>query len=85
MVIVAGVGARPGPELEIGLLARLTGWETAARASVVVAATTETVPVPGAVVVSAGTTGGGGAEMGGGREVVWVALSVCRNVGGSAT
>lgn len=82
MVMVAGVGARP--ELGIGLLAKVTGWATAARASVEVAATTDTVAGPCAVVVSAGATGGG-AGMGGGRAVVWVALSNCRNVDGRAT
>ncbi len=48
------------------------------------AATTDTAAAPGGVVVSAGATGGG-AEMGCGIGVVWVALSGCRNVGGSAT
>lgn len=84
MVIVAGVGARPEPELGTVLLAKVTGWATAVRASAAVAATTDTVAVPGAVVVSAGATAGG-AGMGGGTAVVWVELSDCRNVCGSAT
>lgn len=49
-----------------------------------VAATTDKVAVPGVVVVSAGATGGG-AGMGGCKAVAWIALSVCWNVGGSAT
>lgn len=80
MVMVAGVGGKAGPEFGTGLLAKGTGWATAVGASTVVAATTGTAAVPGAVVVSTGATGGGG-----GRGVVWVALSGCRNVGGSAT
>lgn len=82
--MVAGVVGKPGPELGTGLLAKGTGWATAARASVVAAATTDTAAAPGAVVVNAGATGGE-AEMGCGRGVVWAALSACRNVGGSAT
>lgn len=38
---------------------------------------------PGAVAVSEGA--GAGVAMGGGSGVVWVVLSCCRNVGGSAT
>lgn len=84
MVMVAGVGVKPGPGLGTGLLAKGTGWATAARASFALAVTTDTAAVPGAVVVSAGATGGG-AEMVGGRGVVWVEVSGGRNVGGSAT
>lgn len=84
MVMVAGEGARPEPELGTVLLAKVTGCATAVRASVVVAATTDTAAVPGAVVVSAGATGGG-AAMGVGTAEVWVALSDCRNVCGNAT
>lgn len=82
--MVVGVVAKPGPELGTGLLAKGTGRAPAATAaSVAVVATTDTGAVPGAVVVSAGVTGGG-AVMAGGRGVVCVALSGCRNVGGSA-
>lgn len=84
MVMVAGVGARPEPVLGTVLLGKVTGCATAVRASVAVAATTDTVAVPGAVVVSAGATGGGGA-MGVGTAVVCVALSDCRNVRCNAT
>ena len=50
-----------------------------------VAVTTGTAAEPGAVVVSDETTGGV-AEIGGGRGLVWAALSGCRNdADGSAT
>lgn len=84
MVMVAGVVGKPGPELGTGLVAKGTGWATAARASVVAAATMGTEAAPGAVVFSAGAAWGG-AEMGCDRGVVWATLFGCRNVDGSAT